>query len=229
MIINYLLPFIYKYKDYRFLLKLRYILLNRINGNFIANKKTTICIEGFPRSANSYFVRLFKFSNPHHNIAHHTHSLANIKYSLNNKIPIVCLIREPADAIASYCIYSKINNINYALKSYIHFYQFIQKNKTNMIIAEFSKVIANSADIIKKIRLVYGNNFSLLDNEVEISGKVKDDIDNKYSKDELRKYQNTRKPLPNNKRNKEKESLMILIRKDKLYQNSLNIFNDLNS
>ena len=66
-----------------------------------ATPDASICIEGFPRSGNSFFVMTFQQWNPGTTIAHHSHLASNAKYSVKQHKPTVILIREPAEAIAS--------------------------------------------------------------------------------------------------------------------------------
>ena len=62
--------------------------------SYIVRKGVTdICIDGYPRSANSFTVRMFRKANPEAVIAHHTHSVANIKKAIECGIPVVVLIR----------------------------------------------------------------------------------------------------------------------------------------
>ncbi len=51
--------------------------------DYIVKKDVTdICIDGYPRSANSFSVRMFQQANPDTHIAHHTHSIANIQKAI---------------------------------------------------------------------------------------------------------------------------------------------------
>lgn len=67
----------------------------------LVKTNTDICIEGFPRSGNSFFFKLFKKANPEATIAHHIHSPIQLIRAVNLGIPAVALVRKPKDAIAS--------------------------------------------------------------------------------------------------------------------------------
>jgi len=48
-----------------------------------------LCIEGFPRSANSFFVNIFCHFNPHKKIAHHIHVPVQVLKSVEYNIPCI--------------------------------------------------------------------------------------------------------------------------------------------
>ena len=85
---------------------------------------TRICIEGYPRSANTFAGRLFHLANPVP-IAHHTHLINNVKLALGYGIPVLILIRDPADAIASACIYRK-QGVDSEVSWRLSFYQCVE-------------------------------------------------------------------------------------------------------
>ena len=58
-------------------------------NDFAVNSSTGICIEGYPRCANSYAVYAFKNANKDIKIGHHLHVPAQIKQSTDYKIPTI--------------------------------------------------------------------------------------------------------------------------------------------
>jgi len=70
--------------------------------DLLVTESTDVCIEGFPRSANSFTVGAFRHAQPEPvQVAHHTHVPANAMRACAWRIPTVALVRSPYDAIVS--------------------------------------------------------------------------------------------------------------------------------
>ena len=70
--------------------------------DLLVTRSTDLCVEGFPRSANSFAVGAVQHAQPQPiDIAHHTHVPANAMRACEYGIPTVVLIRPPYDAIVS--------------------------------------------------------------------------------------------------------------------------------
>jgi|GEM_PF-1755712 len=82
-----------------------YFGLRRLTGSLdrlCVTRKTDIVIEGFPRSANSTTVTVFRsWQRKKVRIAHHKHHAAQILRAVAWDIPAVALIREPRAAVIS--------------------------------------------------------------------------------------------------------------------------------
>lgn len=160
-----------KEKFYRILAKVR----NFIRGNtliysllwflqmkkkiFFVNSKTDLCVEGFPRSANSFLTQLLRLLCPHLKVGHHTHSIVNLKLGIKNKIPVFIIIRNPIDAITSQIIRmnelksnNRFKNITYAISDYKQFYEFVLKNNNHLVIINFDEVIHSPKIFMKIVR-----------------------------------------------------------------------------
>jgi len=123
----------------------------------LANNTTDIVIEGYPRSGNTFaYFLLLNFRQL--NIAHHTHSLANIKKGLRRRLPVVVLIRNPYDAIASVLIkrvdFKKNINLDIEIRKqvfyYKKFYRFVKKKVETILICDFDILIKNSEKFVKE-------------------------------------------------------------------------------
>ena len=68
---------------------------------------TDLVVEGPPRSANSFTVRMLHRMlgrPPRFRIAHHSHSQDNLWAGAGYRMPLVVLARPPQDAILSCCV-----------------------------------------------------------------------------------------------------------------------------
>lgn len=127
----------------------------------VARRGTTeICIEGYPRSANSTTVRLFKISNPSwRGIAHHTHTIANVVLALRYRIPTVILLREPSDAVCSALIAGGKNEPVDELLRYVGFYRYVEKHVDEVVMVDFETALNDYNAIIRRVNERFGTSF----------------------------------------------------------------------
>ena len=165
---------------------------------------TDICIDGYPRSANSFSVRMFRQANPEAKIAHHTHSVANLNKALKHNIPVVVLIRDPEQAIVSSVIAHKKNDIDLEVSRYIDFYNWVYERIDTMVIADFNQVINDFNAVILNVNKHFDKSFFLLVDIKKADSQVKDDIEKRCER--LGQSETFHiKPIPTNGRNEIKE------------------------
>ena len=180
--------------------------------NYIVQKNITdICIDGYPRSANSFSVRMFRQANPGASIAHHTHSVANLKRAIDLNVPVVTLIRNPEQSIVSSVIAHKKNDVDDEVCRYIDFYNWVYDRIDKMVIAEFEQVVNDFNKVILNINDRYDKSFLLLSDIKEADTQVKDDIEKRFDVLGQSKMSHL-KPVPTKDRNKDKERLLDLVK-----------------
>jgi len=125
----------------------------------IAASGADICIEGYPRSGNSYFVSAMLGWNRGLSAAHHTHLAGSAKYALKRAIPTVILIRRPEDAVASVLVWDGLLSTSVALASYIHFYQTLWKYRERFLVLGFDEVIKKPDTCMQNINRRFNQQF----------------------------------------------------------------------
>ena len=65
----------------------------------LCDATTDLCIEGYQSSGNSFSFGILRHASSKLRIAHHCHSVANLRLALDYGVPTVCLIRDPKSAI----------------------------------------------------------------------------------------------------------------------------------
>jgi hypothetical protein len=77
----------------------------RLRDGFVdrlVTDETDLCVEGFPRSANSFAVGAFEYAQPEPlSIAHHNHVPAPLLNAARRGLPALVLIRDPVDTVIS--------------------------------------------------------------------------------------------------------------------------------
>lgn len=134
----------------------------RIKGKYIPNlfpsSSTSICLEGYSRSGNTFSLNLVRRLFPDVNIASHVHTVSSIKLAFKNNVPVIVLIRDPKDCIPSGTIkkcpftssFSKDIPLR-LLREYIHYYQYVLKNIDKLKIIEFKRLISDCIILVNHV------------------------------------------------------------------------------
>lgn len=206
------------------------IQMYRYKGNRYQRKiihpLTDITIEGFPRSANSYSVKAFKFSNGEENykIATHLHAYPQVIKSVEYNKPTLLLIREPLECITSYAAFiafnigldkfNKEHNIKWLFYEYVIYYRNLLKYKDSVVIGEFNEVLNDYGSVIKKVNTKFKTNFkefiSTKENIETVFNTSRDHLSPSKEREQLKKeFINQMKELSRTKLFSEAESLYL--------------------
>ena len=126
------------------------------------SKDTKVCIEGFPRSANTFAVAAFRSAqttNMH--IARHSHMPGQIIRAVREQIPTVVLIREPVGATVSFKIHSPFLGLDDILLSYISFYESLAPWRDYVLVATFDQVVQDFGNVTRKLNERFASNFGV--------------------------------------------------------------------
>lgn len=138
---------------------------------WIVDSKTDIVIEGFPRSANSYYLSAFQTSQGDSlKIATHVHAPAQIIRACQLGVPTVVLLRDPVDACKSYkaldcqCNPEKLKQmmnkpLSEYIGDYIYFYQKLLNWRSKFVVAPFEEVTQTLIPSIKRLNALFGTDF----------------------------------------------------------------------
>ncbi|ABC64534.1 hypothetical protein [Erythrobacter litoralis] len=124
---------------------------------------TDIVFEGFPRSANTYAVVAFETAQQRPvTIAHHTHAEAQVLEGARLGIPVVVLIRRPADAIASLRVMERFDP-DRALDRWIAFHRAVLRVSDRVVVADFETVTSDMGGVIDAVNATFGTRFDRCD------------------------------------------------------------------
>ena len=148
--------------------------------------RTDIVIEGFPRSGNTFFVRLVMALHQDLRVGSHFHSISSLKFCVDRKIPCVVLIREPIESLSSLIIkkrqYLHRNDLATSVHSfivdYIEFYEYAVRYK--IPIMSFQIVTRNPKISIPIVQSVISKQEFVVIDEATISSaaiSVKNELD----------------------------------------------------
>jgi hypothetical protein len=185
-----------------------------------------ICIEGFPRSGNSFFVAVFQHWNPSVTIAHHSHLASNAKYYVKRGLPVVILIRDPAEAIASAIVWDGQDTRitpGVGLFSYLSFYRSLRKYRDKLLFLDFDEAVQDPNRCIERINQRFGAGFLTNPFDEEEKSRIQaalirqDAIEN-------RSYMNS--TLPNERKNQLKGAISPEINSHFFFTRAQSVYED---
>jgi hypothetical protein len=124
-------------------------------------RKTELLIEGFPRSGNTFARNAFLHAcNNQCVLSSHLHFIANVKRAIQLNKPVLILIRNPIDAVASYLIYEGDGfSAEQAMREYIDFYSYVLRCRDHVVLATFTEVTESFDRVIERINHHFESSF----------------------------------------------------------------------
>jgi hypothetical protein len=129
-------------------------------GDKLVSSSTDVCMEGFPRSGNSFFYTYFRHYNPTPVVAHHVHVTQQIAQAVRLRVPCIILIREPTQSLLSLLVMDERLSVGFAFRSYIRFYRAILPYLDRCVTADFGITTGLPDVIIERVNLKFGSRFS---------------------------------------------------------------------
>jgi hypothetical protein len=137
------------------------------------NLDTELVIDAFPRSANTFAFHAFRLTQPWPvKVAHHFHAAAVIIAAVQRKIPVFTIIRAPENAVISYLIYRRTNDIAQAMRDYIRYYTVVEKYRSQLFLARFESVTNDYGSVIHALNKRFGTHFVAFEHTEENVQKV---------------------------------------------------------
>ncbi|MBK0329304.1 hypothetical protein I5535_18675 [Rhodobacteraceae bacterium F11138] len=135
--------------------KIRAKLLQNYEPDLVCRPDSDLVIEGYPRSANTFTVSMIRVlcdaaGQKQPCIGHHTHSVQNLRLAAGYGIPMMVLIREPADAILSLHIRSG-KSVETLLQRYVTFHTGLLDLDAAYLLARFDEVVGDFNTIITRL------------------------------------------------------------------------------
>lgn len=190
----------------------------------MVNKRSVVCIEGYPRSANTFTVAGFIISQGDGgHIARHTHLVGHVKRAVKFKVPTVVVFREPIDAVASLAVFSPYLSLRQCLQFYIDFHEGILSDVSSIVIVPFDEIVKDFSIVIDGLNSKYGDCFIKPECDSGFESKcfkMVEEMDKRYNEaDHINDNQVAR---PNNERNKLSSKYKKELTDSNLYDEKLN-------
>ncbi|MBA2525288.1 MAG: hypothetical protein H0V18_05815 [Pyrinomonadaceae bacterium] len=140
--------------------RLTYPLLRLARAGAVVTSRTQACIEGFPRSANTWAVFPFRMWNPDVCVAHHVHVPMQIRRAVSLDVPCAVLVRKPLDALTSLLVMDEDRLSDaVACHSYTTFYDRILDLREHVVTCTFEEVTEDPFTVVTRLNARYGTDF----------------------------------------------------------------------
>jgi hypothetical protein len=137
-----------------------YMRLRGRRTELLANGRTEIVIEGYPRSGNTFAVVAFRLAqNRDVRIAHHLHAPAQVIWAARQHLPAMVLIRKPADAVLSLLIRDPSVSVTHEFRRYTRFYSALGPYRNDFVLAAFEEVVSDFGPVIARVNAKFGTAF----------------------------------------------------------------------
>lgn len=119
-----------------------------------------VCIEGFPRSANSFTVSAFRHWNPEARVAHHMHVPLQVQLAVKLGIPCCVLVRRPLDAVASVLVMQRGRISDDACyRGYIRFHRRIATMRDEIVVCRFDELLDDPTVLVERLNTRFETSF----------------------------------------------------------------------
>lgn len=131
-----------------------------------------ICIEGYPRSANSFAVGAFTYAQSQAvTVVHHNHLPAPLLQAARVGVPALALIREPLSSIVSHrALALEVAAVEgkeaypaplaRLLRHWLQFYRALEPVASKIVIASFQQVVSDFGVVVEQLNAQYGTAFT---------------------------------------------------------------------
>ncbi|MGB8698760.1 MAG: hypothetical protein WCD18_05025 [Thermosynechococcaceae cyanobacterium] len=133
--------------------------LNPKLKDWMVYPNTDICIEGFPRSGNSFVHQAFQLFNPKAKVAHHIHVPMQVMKAIQYSIPAVVIIRNPLHATGSSLLSHPHLDSDLILKNYINFYKKLMPFRSQFFSVSFEDATQNFPNLVMSVNQIYRTEF----------------------------------------------------------------------
>lgn len=191
----------------------------------LAKEGSKICVEAYPRSANTYMMALLTITQPKLRHTSHTHLAGNVLLAIKNHIPAVVLIRNPVDCILSHAIYEPLLSVEQHIRHYILFYKTLLPQKNHFLSITFENLTNQPKEVINRINKKFDLDFVYKDSPSEQS-----DLINKWATaNQTQKLNEDTVARPSESRAKKKQILQQELANDTQLMRLIDQANDLYS
>lgn len=175
----------------------------------LVTRDTGVLIDGHPRSANTFAVHAFRSVNPEVSIAHHLHCPGHLLRGVRFGVPVLLVVREPADSVVSEVVRDPRRTLSGALSDWIHFHRRLVGHLDEMVVSTFDETTGDFGTVIERLNTMFGTSFRPYvhspDNDSSVMASIQRVTDAAWSADEER---SRRVPRPTAERSRLQDVLM---------------------
>ncbi len=185
-------------------------------------RDSDLVVEGFPRCANSFAVKLFLSWNPGLKVAHHLHVPMQILKGFEYGVPCIVLIREPLEAISSLLIIDLSLSCDLAIRSYIMFYKPLLSFSDNIIISDFPTTTSAFDKVIKNANRKFNRSF----HSERITEQMTDAVFSELDAHHKRKRNSPKNlsAIPSSEKEEAKSQIRTLVQQNRYFSEAYELY-----
>ena len=126
----------------------------------LARRDTSIVIEGFLRSGNTFSVAAFHIANgPDLHVGRHLHGAPHVLRAVRLGLPTIVLIRRPREAVLSYLVRRPTLTPYDGLVEYLDFYRTAWRVRHGFVVGTFDRVTSDFGAVLDEVNERFGTSF----------------------------------------------------------------------
>ncbi|MFB3739559.1 MAG: hypothetical protein ACE14W_11430 [Candidatus Velamenicoccus archaeovorus] len=119
--------------------------------------RTQLVVEGYPRSSNTLAVALIAAAQPGGvRIAHHIHAPAHVLEAVRRGLPVLVLIRAPAEAAVELVLTKPALSLRQALRGWLRFYGPLLPHRSSFVVARSDEIPDALPDVVERLNARFG-------------------------------------------------------------------------
>lgn len=134
------------------------------DGATIVTAKSDLVVEAFPRSGNTFTVAaLRRIETRRLDLAHHTHSAAQLIKGVRLGRPSLLIVRKPRDSVLSFVMRYPELPVELALWAWIRFHEKLLPYLDGMVIATFEQVTRDLGYVLEAVNARFGTSLPVFE------------------------------------------------------------------
>lgn len=162
---------------------------NNIFEKRVTRADSTIVIEGFPRSGNTFAYYAFLLAQSadldgasQFHVGNHMHCVSQFALAHRWHVPAVLVIRRPKDVVVSNYIYaSESLPLSYHLRRYTTFHESVRRFKDSIVVSDFPETTRRFGSVIWRVNAKYGTNFNVIEDTPETQERALAEVEKKHA------------------------------------------------
>lgn len=142
---------------------------------------TDLVIDGFWRSGNTYARTALMQVNADAVVASFAHSPYAVRESVRRGVPMMLLVRRPADAVRSYLHYFPDSDAELAIAEYVRYHRAVLPLLDHVMVVRFEEIVADFGEVTARCNQRFGTCFAVYEPSPENDEQVFETIDAGYA------------------------------------------------
>jgi hypothetical protein len=151
--------------------------VSRIHDDRTVRPGTDVCIDGYPRSGNTWTVRAFRSWNPEASIAHHMHVPGQIRAAVRFGVPTTIVVRPPQDVAVSMIVWTGGQiPARVALWGYTRFHRQMLRLAQGIVVCTFADLVDDPGHVVSALNARFGTRFHRGSNDDAFRDGLRSDL-----------------------------------------------------